>query len=85
MDDLYSIQDKLDNDQGARSPVFKAFDDINFKDGVKFIETAYKELLKGNKYFRRVKPYKRGIIASHMMGTRVEWHSIFWWFSKTGT
>ena len=51
MDALNSIQDQLDRDQAAWSPMLEAIGDIKFKESVKYIEAAYKQLVQGKTYF----------------------------------
>ena len=51
VDDLNSIQDQLDQEQAARSPLLEDINDVKFKESVKYIEAAYKQLVQGKTYF----------------------------------
>ena len=47
VEDLNSFQDQLGRDQAACSPLLEAIGDIKFKESVKYIEAAYKQLVQG--------------------------------------
>ena len=51
VEDLNSFQDQLGRDQAACSPLLEAIGDIKFKESVKYIEAAYKQLVQGKTYF----------------------------------
>ena len=47
VDDLNSIQDQLDREQAARSSMLEDIGDLKFKESVKYIEAAYRQLMLG--------------------------------------